>query len=413
LGAPGNQQKWPFIPDYKEGLALTNGAAFSGAMLALAVHDAEIVANTADIVAAMSSESLGGRVRAFDDKIHIARGLRGQIDSAANLVALLAKSEVADTAPDVQDAYSLRCTPQVHGASRDTIAYARMVAECEVNAATDNPLFFPGEQPCDLAFPAWQRRLKDKEESGREWDTTAYSAGNFHGQPVAFAADFLAIALAEFANISERRLQMLLDKNHNRSLPGNLVPMRGVNSGLMIAQYCAAGLVSENKVLCHPASVDSIPTSANSEDHVSMASIAARKLTTVMANVQAVLAIELMAAAQALDWRIGMAITVTSKPRREPATPEEAEKEASDFEATTAAGKRAENAAKLGLGTRGAYLAVRDEAKVGPVLRDEPLETRIRCSRELIESGRLVVAVEKAMQGSLVPIRALRWPKER
>ena len=293
-------------PTFKEGLALVNGVNYSAVMLALAAHDAERLADLADAAAAMTMEAMCGCTRALDPKVHDVRGHEGQKHSAARMRELLEGSKLVERAGAVQDAYSLRCAPQVHGASRDAIAYAKAVAEREINAATDNPLFFPDESE------PWDVRFRDNWPEGYRGDQRfAYSAGNFHGQPVALAADFLAIALAEFANISERRTQLMLDGNHNRGLPRNLAPRGGVNSGLMIAQYTAASLVSENKVLAHPASVDSIPTSANSEDHVSMSTHAARKLRTVLHNVQSVLAIELITAAQALDWRVGLKIDPT------------------------------------------------------------------------------------------------------
>jgi len=296
-------------PTAKEGLALTNGASFSAAMLALAVYDAGELANVADVAAAMSAEALLGCARAFDDKVHIARQQLGQRESARLLRTALSGSKLLETHAEVQDPYSIRCAPAVHGASRDAIDFARAVVAREINAATDNPLFFGHDGSWDAEFEGnWARRTEDrlrKPSAEAAYDGTkrrSYSAGNFHGQPCALAADMLAIALAEFANISERRTQLLMDGDHNRGLPGNLVPDAGLNSGFMIAQYCAAALVSENKVLAHPASVDSIPTSSNSEDHNSMATIAARKLRTVLANVRHVLAIELLVATQALEW---------------------------------------------------------------------------------------------------------------
>ena len=235
-------------PSYKEGLALTNGATFSAGLLALAVHDAGHLAWTADAAAALTLEAVCGCARAFDPRVHQARGLQGQIDSAATVRELIRGSKLVEKAGAVQDVYSLRCAPAVHGAARDAIAYARQVAEAEINAATDNPLFFPGDgAPFDHEFAAnWPAGYDGRQR-------ISYSAGNFHGEPVGMAADFLAIALAELADISERRTQMLLDAHHNRNLPANLIPHRGINSGLMIAQYCAAGIVSENKILTHPA----------------------------------------------------------------------------------------------------------------------------------------------------------------
>ena len=307
LGFTAEQMK----PTFKEGLALVNGVNYSAAMLALGVHDAEQLAEIADASAALTLEAMCGCTRALDPKVQEVRGHPGQIRSAARMRELVEGSKLVESAAAVQDPYSIRCAPQVHGASRDAIVFARAIAEREINAATDNPLFFPeGDAPFDLNFRAnWPPAYRGD-------NRLAYSAGNFHGQPIAIAADLMAIAIAEFASIAERRIQTLLDGNHNRGLPRNLTSEPGVNSGLMIAQYTAASLVSENKVLCHPASVDSIPTSSNAEDHVSMSTHAARKMRTVLRNAQNVIAIELMVAAQALDWRVGMSIDPTA-PRRE------------------------------------------------------------------------------------------------
>jgi histidine ammonia-lyase len=368
---------------YKEGLALTNGATFSAALLALAVHDAEALAALADAACALSLEAVCGCARAFDPRIHQARGQVGQIASAANIRELLAGSRLIERAGAVQDVYSLRCAPAVHGAARDTLAHARAIVEREVNAATDNPLFFPGDgtPPWDHEFAAnWPAGVYD----GR--NRISYSAGNFHGEPVGMAADFLAVALAELGGISERRSQMLLDKHFNRGLPANLVPHRGVNSGLMIAHYSAAGVVSENKVLSHPASVDSIPTSSNAEDHNAMSTIACRKLRRVLRNVQAVLSIELMIAAQAVEWRVAMEIDPRPSGRSAPASSwEEAEREAEDFAARTAPERRAEIAAALGEGTRRLYLQVRE--RVPTVWADRPLSEDVRILREAVERG--------------------------
>ena len=362
-------------PSFKEGLALVNGANFSAGMLALAVHDAERLAEAADGAAALTMEAVCGCTRALDPKVHDERGHPGQIASAARMRSLLAGSSLVERAGAVQDAYSLRCAPQVHGATLDTIAHVRGVAEREINAATDNPLFFPdGGEPFDAAFranwPEWYSG--DKRQ--------AYSAGNFHGQPLALAADFLTIAIAELANTSERRTQMLLDGNHSRGLPPNLTTRPGVNSGLMIAQYTAASVVSENKVLAHPASVDSVPTGANAEDHVSMSTHAARKLRSVIANVEAVLSIELMVAAQAVEWRAAMSLDPN---RRMPRllSLEEADKQAADFTARVE-GREAEIAKSLGRGTREIYLRVRK--KVRPVFADRPLDHDIRLIRSML-----------------------------
>ena len=375
----------PVPPSYKEGLALTNGATFSAAILALAVHDAEQLANVADLTTAMSLEAICGRTRAFDEAVHDARGMPGQRDSAANIRALLKGSDLADRARSLQDAYSIRCSPQVHGASRDAIAYAKMIVAAEMNAATDNPLFFPelGRRPFDV-----QSRLDRGDAEAELGDELAFSAGNFHGQPIALACDFLAIALAELADISERRTQLLLDKNHNRNLPANLVPKRGVNSGLMLSQYLQANLVSENKVLAHPASVDSIPTSANTEDHNAMASVAARKLRTVVSNCQTVLAVNLLVAAQAVEWRAAMDVSPnapTLKANEIGAVAdklEAAEREYERFVEATRDHRRESIASRLGTGTRPAYLQVR--SIVPPLTRDRVLEPDIRAVRQLI-----------------------------
>src|SRR3954469_16812454 len=297
LGFTADEMK----PTFKEGLALVNGVNFSASMLAFGVVDAERFADLADAAASLTLEAMGGCARALDSKVHAARGHAGQIASAARMRAQIDRSKLVERAGAVQDPYSLRCAPQVHGASRAAIRYARDVAEREINAATDNPLFFDGEsEPFDIQF-------RDNWPAGYRGDERlAYSAGNFHGQPIALAADFLSIVLAELGNISERRTQTLLDSDHNRVLPSNLTTRPGVNSGLMITQYTAASIVSENKVLAHPASVDSIPTGANAEDHVSMSTHAARKMRTILGNVQSVLAIELIVAAQAVEWRVAM-----------------------------------------------------------------------------------------------------------
>ena len=365
-------------PSYKESLALINGATFSAALLALSVHDGERLAHTADMAAALSLEAVCGCARAFDPRVHEARGLAGQIASAANIRAQIKGSKLVEKAGAVQDVYSLRCAPAVHGSARDVIAYARRVAEAEINAATDNPLFFPGDErePLDHEFAAnWPEGYDGRER-------ISFSAGNFHGEPVGMAADCLAIGLAELANISERRTQMLLDSHHSRNLPSNLIPHRGINSGWMIAQYCAAGIVSENKVLTHPASVDSIPTSSNSEDHNAMATIAARKLRTVLRNVQAVLAIELLVSAQAVEWRVAMEVDPVKPPSGSASDWEKADREAEHFEERTRPEGREEIAAALGEGTRRTYLAVRGVAET--MLKDRVLEGDIRAVRGLV-----------------------------
>jgi len=352
-------------PTFKEGLALVNGVNFSASMLAFGVADAERLADLADAAAALTLEAMGGCARALDSKVHAARGHAGQIASAARMREQIDGSKLVERAGAVQDPYSLRCAPQVHGASRAAIRYAREVAEREINAATDNPLFFDGEsEPFDIQF-------RDNWPAGYRGDERlAYSAGNFHGQPIALAADFLSIALAELGNISERRTQTLLDSDHNRGLPSNLTTRPGVNSGLMITQYTAASLVSENKVLSHPASVDSIPTGANAEDHVSMSTHAARKMRTILGNVQSVLAIELIVAAQAVEWRVAM---MNGVPEAHDLA--DAETQAKAFEAAVS-GRSAEIANHLGSGSADLYRRIR--ALVDPLFADRPLHEAIR-----------------------------------
>ena len=263
----------------KEGIALINGTQVMTAIGALALLRAERLAIAADVVGAMSLEALQGSHRAFDRRIHDARPQRGQRVSAANLRRLLADSPIERAHADcgrVQDAYALRCIPQVHGAARDTFRFVREVLEIEINASTDNPMVFA--------------------ESG-----DLVSGGNFHGQPVAVVLDHLAVATCSLAGISERRIERLLNPMLS-DLPPFLAKNAGLNSGFMMAHVTAAALVSENKILAHPASVDTIPTSAGKEDHVSMGVHAARKAFDVVENTATVLGIELLAAAQALDF---------------------------------------------------------------------------------------------------------------
>lgn len=263
----------------KEGLALVNGTAFMAAVGALAVHDAHALLEDAEIAGAMSLESLMGTDHAFIPIVGKLRPHPGQIAVAKSLWNLTRGSEIIlshKDCPRVQDAYSIRCMPQVLGASLDAIQYTERVITTELNSATDNPLIVPGEG--------------------------SLSAGNFHGQPLALALDFLAIAAAEIADIAERRIDRLVNP-HLSEMKAFLVESGGLNSGYMVAQYTAAALVSENKVLCHPASVDSIPTSANQEDHVSMGLASAWKAARVVENASQVIAIEYMCAAQALDFR--------------------------------------------------------------------------------------------------------------
>jgi histidine ammonia-lyase len=263
----------------KDGLALINGTQMMSAYGAFVLERAHRLVSAVDVLAAMSLEALQGSATPFDARIQAIRPHRGQGLVAENVRTLLADSEILEshrTCGKVQDPYSLRCVPQVHGASRDALAHCAGVIETEINSVTDNPLVFPDE-------PA------------------IVSGGNFHGQPLALALDYAAIALAELASVAERRTYLLVEGNDG--LPMFLMRETGLNSGFMMPQYTAAALVSENKVLCHPASVDSIPSSRGQEDHVSMGSVAALKLFDVLRNVEHVFAIELLTAAQALDYR--------------------------------------------------------------------------------------------------------------
>jgi histidine ammonia-lyase len=263
----------------KEGLALINGTQAMTAIAALLIYDAKYLINTSVKATALTVEALQGIPLAYDEKVHIARNQSGQIEVAKHLLEELEGSTLVSKQGQyrVQDAYSLRCAPQVLGASLDAINYVYNVVNREINASTDNPLIF----------------VKEDE---------VISAGNFHGQPIALAMDFLKIALSEVANISERRIERMVNPQLNNDLPAFLTEGGGLNSGFMIAQYSAASLVSENKVLAHPASVDSIPSSANQEDHVSMGTTAARQALSIYNNVVYVVAIELMVAAQAIDY---------------------------------------------------------------------------------------------------------------
>ncbi|MCD6435710.1 MAG: histidine ammonia-lyase [Clostridiales bacterium] len=261
----------------KEGLALINGTQVLTAVGTLTLYDAIMLSEMADVSASLSIEALSGITDAFDDRIQQLRPHQGQINSARNLLSILEGSDNTTRQGEikVQDAYSLRCIPQIHGASKDALEFIRTKVEIEINAVTDNPIIFPEEEE-------------------------AISGGNFHGEPMALPFDFLAIALAEIANSSERRIERLVNPALS-DLPAFLTKHGGLNSGFMIAQYSAAALVSENKVLAHPASVDSIPSSANQEDHVSMGTIAARKARDVLFNTMNVISIEILTACQAID----------------------------------------------------------------------------------------------------------------
>ncbi len=316
-----------------EGLALINGTQFMIALGCLALHDALNLCKHADIAASMSLETLMGTRTAFDPRIHQVRPHQGQIMAARNMLKITQNSEIISSHEDcsrVQDAYTLRCSPQVHGASWDAFAYVDKVIRVEMNASTENPLIFP-----------------ESEEF--------LSGGNFHGQPLALACDFLGIAIAELANISERRIERLVNP-YLSGLPAFLVEDGGLNSGYMIAQYAAAALVSENKVLAHPASVDSIPTSANKEDHVSMGAIAARKCRDIVENADDVIAIELLCGAQAIDLFTNI---------------------------------------KAGNGTLAAYNTIRQQ--VDYMKEDRLLSTDIATVKQMLKNGIIVRAVETAV----------------
>ncbi len=330
----------PVTLEAKEGLALTNGTAFMAAVGVLTTMQAENLACVADIAGCLSLEALHGTPRAFDARIHAARPHPRQVECAAFLRQLIAGSTF--TRPDdplnVQDAYTLRCIPQVHGAVRDAILYARWVLSIELNAATDNPLIFFDE------------------ETGQ---AEVISGGNFHGEPLALAMDYLALALTELGNMSERRIARLLDECSNqKKLPAFLIKHGGLNSGFMMTQYTAASLASENKVLAHPASADTIPVSANVEDHASMGATAARHARQIAANVERILALELLAAAQGIDFR------------RQVLGPE----------------------ARLGRGTALAYDLIRQ--RVPFLEHDAVMYPYIEAVRELIASGELMKAVQ-------------------
>ncbi len=275
----------PLVPEAKESISLINGTQAMLAVGSLALLAAETLVDTADVLGGLCCDALKGTDAAFEERIHKARPHAGQVKSAANLRRMLEDSQIRESHREcgrVQDAYSLRCIPQVHGAVRDTLAHCRVVFETETNSAVDNPLVF----------------ITD----ARNADGDVISGGNFHGEPLAFALDFLAIALTALAGISERRIERLVNPALSEGLPPFLAAGAGLNSGFMMPQVTAAALVSENKVLAHPASVDSITTSGNKEDYVSMGMTAAIKLKRVVENTRNVLAIEAMAVAQALDF---------------------------------------------------------------------------------------------------------------
>ncbi len=326
----------PLLLEAKEGLALINGTQYMAGLGALSLLEASRLATLGDVAGAMSLEALKGSQRPFEERLMQLRPHPGQAESAANLRRMLTGSAIMESHKDcgkVQDAYSLRCMPQVHGATRDALAWASGVIERELNSVTDNPLVFPAADgtPADLI-----------------------SGGNFHGQPLAFALDLAAMAVSELANISERRVEQLVNPALSSGLTPFLAQRTGLDSGFMIAQVASASLVSENKVLCHPASVDSIPSSAGKEDHVSMGSVSARKFLQIVTNVRSSIAIEVLTACAGLDQRLPL----------EPS-----------------------------LGVRAAYRAVRE---IVPVMKeDRPLYRDIAAVTNLLSSGKLLAFVEK------------------
>lgn len=354
----------------KEGLALTNGTQVMSAVGCLTLLEAERLAKAADIIGAVTIEAQMGSKKPFLANIHDVRPHPGQKASAQNLMRMLESSEVMESHKDcplVQDAYSLRCMPQVHGASRQAFKHAREVLSIEINSATDNPLVFAG---------------------------AVISGGNFHGQPLALVMDYVGMAIAELANISERRAERLVNPALSNGLPAFLTLEGGLNSGYMIAQYTAAALVSENKVLAHPACVDSIPTSANQEDHVSMGSISARKARTILANATRVLAIELLLACQALDLRTGRVEKGGKAGEKTPVDHSPREWDAKDFVPGSALKERL----KAGEGVEAAHKAVRNTVPF--LVKDRLVSADIAKVEALIRSGDLIRAVEE-VTGSL------------
>jgi histidine ammonia-lyase len=368
----------------KEGLALNNGATFSAAMAALAVHDAELLIKNAEIALAMTVEAVRGYRDAFLPQVHKARGHRGQIDCAANVLRLIESSSLVcgdqDANPEnppPQDAYSIRCAPQVIGAVRDVVAWVRGIVETELNAATDNPLIFASEDMAD--------------EYHLPRSCKAVSCGNFHGEPLALAMDFLKIAIAELGNIVERRVFRLLTETLNRNLDAMLVHSpedeSGMRNGYMIAQYTAAALVSDNKTLAHPDSVDSIPTCEDQEDHVSMSPNAGRHAREVIWNVQQIVGIEMLCAAQALDFR----------------------KEGKEYVQGCEAGRvknewrQVHAGVTLGQGTRVAHDYIRDPER-GAIAhwdQDRIMYPELARAALMVSSGEIVPAVEKSLGSPL------------
>ncbi len=328
----------------KEGLALTNSTAVMCALGALEAYRARLLSRVADLAGCLSLEALHGTTLAFDDRIQQLRPYPRQLNCAAYLRALLANSDFTrhHDPTNVQDAYTLRCIPQVHGAVRDAIAYARWVIDIELNSVTDNPLIFIDDQTEEI---------------------TVLSGGNFHGEILAIAMDYLSMAMTELGNISERRIMRLTDEASNAHvLPAFLTKHGGLNSGFMITQYTAAALAAQNKVLAHPASVDTIPTSANVEDHVSMGCTSALHTRQILDNVEHILAIELMAAAQGIDFRK----------------------------------EQLGQAARLGRGTQPAYDIIR--AHVPFLEKDAIMYPYLELVRNLITSGQMVAVINQQVE---------------
>jgi len=332
----------PVQLDFKEGIALNNGTQLMMAIAALTIHDAEKLIKTAEVAVALTLEALQGVVDAFSDRIHKVRPHEGQVLTAQNIRKLIEESQLVQTGRQAMekiqrphDPYSLRCAPQVLGTARDAIAYTKRTVEVEINSATDNPLVFSEDETC-------------------------LSGGNFHGQPLSLAMDLLGIALTIVGNISERRTARLLDEKLNNGLPAFLIPpeaKKGLHSGLMTVQYTAAALASENKVLAHPACADSIPTSANFEDFISMGVTAAQKAMQILENVEYIIAIELLCAAQAIEFR---------------------------------------GSEKLGKGTKKAYSTIRETV---PMLReDRVLSEDIEKIRKIVKTGIILNEVEKTLE---------------
>jgi histidine ammonia-lyase len=330
----------PVTLQAKEGVALLNGTSLMTAIGCLAADRAWRLLQTVDVAAALSLEALNGTTRAFDARLHAVRPHPGQVACAAHMRALLEDSELVRDkgSTNVQDAYTLRCVPQVHGAVRDALAHVQNVLLIELNAATDNPLIF-----------------REAEED------IALSGGNFHGEPVALAMDYLGLALTDLGNMSERRIARLLDAGSNGGvLPPFLAEHGGLHSGFMMVQYTAAALASENKVLAHPASADSIPTSANTEDHVSMGTAAARKAEQILAHVETIVALELLCAAQGVDFR-----------------------------------RRKQPNLRMGRGTKPAHEAIRD--RVPFLAADDVMYPHIESVLRLVQEGQIIKSARRML----------------